>query len=602
MNPPPDTLATGRPRALLTATAGLLLTLVVAVALAGGRPLGLDQAVEAIVEPWRSEGTRRVALVLGQLGAGAVLYPLLALQAWQCRGRGWRTALLPLAILGLAQTLSVVLLAPVSRPGLGEAGFDLSSGRTSAAVLGWGLLAAGYGLSTRRAYALGLCLGGVVGFSRLLLSQHWATDVLAGLGLGLLVLLVVTPWLRRPVPGINRDAGLRRRPASGWQHRRWAWTLPAFAALVPLIPPLFEPASHRLIDLAVYVGSGGVAGIGSDVYAYRTPQGLPFTYPPFAALLAEPLSRIPLLLVQIGWTAATLAALVAVARIAMRPVTVRIGLAPTVALLLISNPVRSHLRFGQIGIFLVLLVALDLLREPPAHPRWSGAGVGLAAALKLTPAVYLPWLLVTASRERVRGTMLWAAVATLAGLLLLWPSSPTWLSSALWDSSRFGGNAWPGNQSVRGMLLRSGLPEQAAERVWLLAALLLLVVGTCGAVRLERAGLRLAAVGTLAATSVAVSPISWQHHLVWLVLPLSALVAAERHRLAIGWAVLLTLPVTTVGTMLDIPVVGALIVDLCGLSAVAAVLLLPRLVRRAAPAVPAELSPARPVAPARSAG
>ncbi len=218
------------------------------------------------------------------------------------------------------------------------------------------------------------------------------------------------------------------------------------------MPPLLEPAGHRLIDLAVYVGSGAVVGAGGDVYAYRTPAGLPLTYPPFAALLAEPLGRVPLVVVQGGWTLATVAAVVAVARVARAPVVARIGLPVTVTLLLVSTPVRSHLRFGQVGLFLVLLVVLDLL-----------------------------------GRERARG--------------------------------------------------------------W----------------------------GVLAATSVALSPISWQHHLVWLVLPLAALVAADRCRLAAVWVVVLVLPVTTVGTMLDVPVLGALVVDACGLTAVATVLLLPRL-------------------------
>ncbi|MPZ26777.1 MAG: hypothetical protein GEV12_10045 [Micromonosporaceae bacterium] len=91
-----------------------------------------------------------------------------------------------------------------------------------------------------------------------------------------------------------------------------------------------------------------------------------------------------------------------------------------------------------------------------------------------------------------------------------------------------------GNQSVRGMLLRV-LPEATAGRVWLLVAVALVAIGTYQAWRCERQGNRLAAVGVLAALSVAISPISWVHHLVWLALPIAALAAAGRFRLVAGW-------------------------------------------------------------------
>jgi alpha-1,2-mannosyltransferase len=121
------------------------------------------------------------------------------------------------------------------------------------------------------------------------------------------------------------------------------------------------------------------------------------------------------------------------------------------------------------------------------------------------------------------------------------------------------------------------LAERAAEHAWMVTGVLLLVAGTLGAKRLEQHGDRLGAVGVLAATSVAVSPISWQHHLVWLVLPIAALVAADRCRLAAAWTTVLIVPVTTLGRTVDVPVLGALLVNTCALTAVAAVLLLPRL-------------------------
>jgi alpha-1,2-mannosyltransferase len=552
-------------RLLLPAAACLLAAAALAalVVAADGAPVGPDAGARRLLSPGDGPWTAP----LTELGSGWVLYPCLVLLALLRPSR--RTLALPL-LLAAGQVLETVLLSVLPRqaPDLTWAG--VSSGRTTTAVLGVGLLAWGLRARPGRSIAAGLLAGVVVGAARAADGSHWATDVALGLLVGgalLLVVLAVAPLLPdRPLDRGRALAWLRASP--------WAWSVTAAAALVSVVPLLLEEPHRQMIDLAVYVGSAGVVGAGGDVYGYRTEAGLPFTYPPFAALVAEPLARLPLGVVRVGWTAATLAAAVAVAAVAMRPVVLRLGLPLTAALLLVSTPVRSHVRFGQVGLFLVLLVAVDLL----GRTRRAGWGVGLAAALKLTPAVFLPWLLVVGARRRLRATLAWAAGATAAGLLLLWPSSPSWLGHALWDSGRFGRNEIPGNQSVRGMLLRTDLSEAAAERAWLACAVVLLVAGVVGARRLELGGDRLAAVGVLAATSVAVSPISWQHHLVWLVLPLAALVHAGRHRLACAWAAVLVLPVTTLALQVDVPVLGALLVNTCGLTAVAAVLLLPRLV------------------------
>ena len=180
-----------------------------------------------------------------------------------------------------------------------------------------------------------------------------------------------------------------------------------------------------------------------------------------------------------------------------------------------------------------------------------------------------------------RATQSGVVTGTLLGLVLLWPSAQEYLRRAQWDSDRFGPNDVAGNQSVRGMLLRSGLAESSATVLWLLCAAVLAVLATLGAKRLEDAGHRLAAVGVLASLSIAVSPISWVHHLVFLVLPLAALVDAGQHRLAVARAVVLTVSLPSLGSA-GLRAGGSepfwqLVVNAQGLTAVAAVLLLPRL-------------------------
>lgn len=551
--------------------------LVLAVVASDGGQVGAEGSLTAWV--YADGAVPRPVELLTQLGSGAVLYPLLALLAAAAlrRGEPWRRALLPLLALAAAQALEAVAFVTLVRPSAlgGVADGTFSSGHAMTAVLGWGLVARQLG------GALPLVGAGVVavtvGLTRVGLGLHWATDVVAGWLVGVAALAVVELVQRRqPLPQLSP----RVLRATG---SPWAWAVAAAAALVPLVPLLLVDGPERMKDLLVYVGAGGVAGSGADVYEFRTAFDMPFTYPPFAALLSEPLSRVPLGLLHVLWVAATLAALVGVARVAMRPVVARIGLPLTLALLLLSSPVRSHLRFGQVGLFLVLLVAADLLQDR----RRTGAGLGLAVAIKLTPAVFLPWLLIRRQTRTLATAVATAVGATLAGLLLLWPSAQEYLWRALWDSDRFGPNDVPGNQSVRGMLLRAGLDDRTATLLWLAGAAVLAVVATLGAKRLEDAGQRLGALGVLAALSVAVSPISWVHHLVFLVLPIAALVGAGRGRLAAAWALVLTVSLPSLGTAGlragGPEVLWQLVVDAQGLTAVAACLLLPRLLAPSRP-------------------
>jgi len=417
-------------------------------------------------------------------------------------------------------------------------------------------------------WATALAAGAVVGATRVYLGVHWLSDAVAGVIAGALLLATGLAALayvdgRTPARQLTVPVWLRASP--------WAWSIPAAAAALPIGLLLASPPGERLKDLLVYHGAGGTAGAGQNLYAFRTTFSMPFTYPPFAALVVEPLSRMPLGVAQTLWTVATLAAVVALAPVALRPVVDRIGMPLTVTALLLSSPVRSHLRFGQVGVFLVLLVALDLVHRK----GWKGWGLGLAIAIKLTPAVFLPWLAVTRNGKRLGATLAWVTGATLAGLVLLWPSASDYMFRASRDTTRFGANDIPGNQSVRGMLLRLFGPDgvQNAERAWLLCAVVLVAVGTYQAWRCERSGNRLAAVGVLAALSVAVSPISWVHHLVWLVFPIAALAAAGRWRLVAAWATVLAISFPSLGHALG----WGLLTNVQGLTAVAAVFLLPAL-------------------------
>lgn len=562
--------------------------LTAAVAARNGAPLDADVAVrDLLMAQDRGDGAP-IAGWLTELGAGPVLYPvLLVLCAITAVKRSPRE-FLPVLALAAGQVLELVLFATVRRPGpssplsatnqpsqyILETTF--SSGRSAAAVLGWGLvvwqaLRLRKTIRDRRSgaiiWATALTMGTVVGTTRVYLGMHWLSDAAAGVIAGAVLLATALAALSYVD---SKPAGTWRMPA--WlKASPWAWSIPAAAAALPVTLLLASPPDQRLKDFLVYHGAGGEAGDGLNLYAFRTVFDMPFTYPPFAALVMEPLSRMPLGLAQALWTVATLAAVVALAPVALRPVVDRIGMPLTVTAILLSSPLRSHLRFGQVGVFLVLLVALDLLHRK----GFKGWGLGLAIAVKLTPAVYLPWLFISRKWNRFWSTLAWVAGATVVGLVLLWPSAGDYMFRASRDTTRFGANDIPGNQSVRGMLLRAFDDPHTAEKLWLALAVLLVTVGTYQAWRCERNGNRLAAVGVLAALSVAVSPISWVHHLVWLVLPISALAAAGRWKLVTAWFVVLVVSFPSLGNALG----WGMLTNVQGLTAVASVFLLPYLTR-----------------------
>lgn len=573
---------------LAVAAAAVLVVLLTLVLLRRGNPFGADALVRRLlgIEP------SPLARFVTQLGAGPVLYPLmclLALLRWRrWPDHGWSWSLLPIGALAAEQVLEGVLFVTIPRPSPGPAtaASSFSSGHAAAATLAWALVAA-HTVAARRGHAprlsmstaaVGVVAGLVVGACGVRLGFHWATDVAGAVSFGVLVLAAAAVIDRRLV-AVRAGSP---RPRTHSARLVWLWAVPAAAALAVVAAGLFAPGAERFKDLLVYRGAGGAGGAGSDVYGFRSAFDMPFTYPPFAALLAEPLSRMPIGLGQALWTLATLAAAGALAATALRPVVARLGLPLATALLLVSSPMRSHVRFGQVGVFLALAVALDLLREPTGRRR--GLGLGIAIAVKLTPAVFLPWLFFAGQRTRLRATVAWVAGASAVGLLLLWPSASHYVWHASTDTARFGANDIPGNQSVRGMLLRAGIPDGVVQPVWIALSLLLVVIATRGALWLERDGQRLAAVGVLASLSVAISPISWVHHLVWLVFPISALVAAGRYRTALAWYLLLLPGLPALAAAASESGHGpaflwALTGDAQGLTAVAAVIALPALCR-----------------------
>lgn len=287
------------------------------------------------------------------------------------------------------------------------------------------------------------------------------------------------------------------------------------------------PAHRVLIDTEVYRAGARAVLNGHELYAGGLVAGFPFTYPPIAALLFIPLAFMPLWGARIFAGVGNVVLLGLAIYFALRHLRLaqdrRVLIAGTLFLtgaLFWLQPVRTTMFLGQVNLLLMVLVLLDLLK--PDSSRWKGVGVGLAAAIKLTPAIFVVYLLVT-RRFRAAGV----AVTTFAATVLIgWAVLPGdakqfWLHT-FFNSNRVGPASASSNQSINGLIARLTNTDTPSGLAWLLVAGVVGVAGVALAAWTSRRGEELLALCLVGMTATAVAPFSWDHHWVWFV-PLSVL-------------------------------------------------------------------------------
>jgi len=313
-----------------------------------------------------------------------------------------------------------------------------------------------------------------------------------------------------------------------------------------------------MLDLQIYAWGGELARHSGDVYGVTYQHdGLYFTYPPVAAAVFAVASYLPLAVLKWAASIASVAALTAVSWLAWGLLGYprsrwRLGGALAIAAVAIwSEPVQETLAFGQVNILLMLIIMADLAQ--PDRAWWKGAGIGLAAGFKLTPLIFIPFLVLT-GRLRGAGVALAAFLVTIAGPALWRPSLTDryWAGRLFLNSGRLGNDAYVGNQSLRGMLLRLAGDTASARLAWAAAVVVVGVGGLLLAAAASRRGQELAGVLICALTGLLVSPVSWSHHWVWiapaLVLAVHAVLRARaspgsRWRPRAAWAGLAALVV-----------------------------------------------------------
>jgi alpha-1,2-mannosyltransferase len=338
---------------------------------------------------------------------------------------------------------------------------------------------------------------------------------------------------------------------------------------------MFHFGASWHLDLRVYRAAGhALYNGGSPFTAYFTANRLPFTYTPFALLALSPLAFGRLGLVETGWwliSAASLTATVALL-LAASTTTVPASVSTTasarrtwaVAALLAGvaslalEPVRSNFDYGQVNLILMVMIVADLT---VVRPPWRGLLVGLAAAIKLTPLVFLFYFVAARQwRSLLRGAGVVAGATALTWVVLPSDSVRYWFHE-VFDAGRTGALGVVSNQSWNGMVHRPPFHGgHVGTAMWLVLSLVTLAGGAVLCRWMVAQARTAEAVMVLALTELLVSPVSWTHHWSWLVLaPIVAASLWRVHRaVAVSLLVLLGLAVSAPYLWLRTPPVSYL--------------------------------------------
>lgn len=299
----------------------------------------------------------------------------------------------------------------------------------------------------------------------------------------------------------------------------------------------FFAVRHGFFDLNVYYGAINYWAGGGELYDFvRTKSTYGFTYPPFGAVTMLPMALVSWPVAVVIGSLMTVAATVWLLRTLLTPLVERRGWTPwfvvaiSLCLLAVYEPMRENFLFGQVNMLMVGLVAGDLLLLAGRGSRWAGVGIGLATAIKLTPGIFIGYLLITRRWREALTAGATAAAATLFAAAVAPDASREFWTSAFWDTDRIGLLSFISNQSLQGVVARAGLNRL----VWvgLVAAVLAVWFVRCRAHR-DDVVMGLALTGLV---SVLISPVTWVHHLVWAI-PAFVLLVERGGRWRLGFAV-----------------------------------------------------------------
>lgn len=290
--------------------------------------------------------------------------------------------------------------------------------------------------------------------------------------------------------------------------------------VVPFGTPFWGLFGNQL-DLDVYRAGARTVLDGGSLYDAKLLGQMDYTYAPISILIFIPFAWVPFGAARIIWTVGIFVALYLIIMLSFRSLgrsatwPLRVIAMSLVAVVILLEPVRTTIWYGQINVFLLLLIVADLAR--PEHSRLRGVGTGIAAGIKLTPLIFVLYLAVLRQWRSMVGVLAGFVGTVVIGFLILPGASWSYWTAKLFDSDRVGAPQTVGNQSLRGWLANLMHTDTPNSLLWFVLALAALAAGMYAAVLAHRHSQELLAITIVGLTACAISPVSWGHHWVWMV-------------------------------------------------------------------------------------
>ncbi len=322
------------------------------------------------------------------------------------------------------------------------------------------------------------------------------------------------------------------------------WWLVALLSATLLISVQWKMDILDRLDFHIYVEAVRYARHFS-LYDYRiavAPYG--FTYPPFAAVALWPIAHLPTALAEHVWLVATVLAAGALSVVATKtaprrcPTWAKAGI---VAASLWTMPVVLTARLGQINTFVALLVGLEVVAWRRGS-RTFGVATGIAAALKLTPGLLILYWLYRGHRRPTARALAAFLVATVSALIVYRRDSQRYWTHILFDTDRVGRLDHPFNTAMRRIITWMPIGGAAQTGLWLGVSLLVVTVAFRRAASAERYGNHLAAVTLVMLSSYLVSPVTWGHHLMFIIPALVLIIGDGRSMVRLAGALVVAIP------------------------------------------------------------
>ena len=289
------------------------------------------------------------------------------------------------------------------------------------------------------------------------------------------------------------------------------------------------------VDLAVYRSGGLIVRhvsppynphLAAPLYDWTgySSLHLPFTYTPFAAIVFAVVSFVPWgvatqLSVGVNIIALLAALWFTLGGLGYRKDRARVGATLLGAgAIFWTEPVLRTIYLGQVNLVLMALIIWDLSQPDNEKTRWwKGLATGIAAGIKLVPLIFIPYLLITRKFRQAGLACAGFAFTVLLGFVILPADSAKWWFGGLFaQGGRAGVIGWAGNQSLDGIITRLSGSIHAGQPTWIITAVIFGVAGVAAAALLDRKGHVMLGLLMAALTGLLVSPISWDHHWVWI--------------------------------------------------------------------------------------